>query len=302
MAEETTIPRMWNPQPVEVVPPRTSEVQPIRLTKQQLVDNMDALSRKQTLVWEQGLGYYKQPLGTGHTFDLALALRCTCHQAQQYSGVTYELVDQESAAEILKRKCSITALLGKSLVELLQAAPLNPTGRARILAITGQMPPDTITTYDELKAWVESNCEPKTKPGGPVRPGAPQPLNGIVVQVRFREDETGSCSYSCLNTALANYEITPDMINNLMDEGGNLNDLANEILTHIQEHAWDDVDPDMESCDYEHDDYNTSGTDNRRTDLYNGTTDLVARLRTYLQATQTPERLRQLGIEQQTPF
>jgi len=140
--------------------PRISEVAPgiVLLTHRQVSENLDQLDRKMTYVVRAGGGYLDEQGNI--TDDIAKAFRSTVSRLIDYgTGYRFQLVDQEAARAIASKRCSIVALLGASLVEMLKVAPQNPTALARILAITGKMPkPDEAKTYEDLKNWVETNC------------------------------------------------------------------------------------------------------------------------------------------------
>ncbi len=227
--------------------PRKSEVEPplVRLTYKQITENYDLLVRKQAYVVYPHDGRYY-----GNTCEPVdgreKALKSTISVLKDYGDDwLYELVDQDVAREITRRKCSIVKLLGQQVVEMLKVAPSNPALLARVLAATGQMPPPC-QTYEELRSWVETNCGPKLAPRQP---------EDCFLRVRFHNTETGHCNYSVENRVTRDYSIPHDVITQLAQEHKDWLSFLKAVEEHIKENAEDDLEPELEGQEYDHDDY-----------------------------------------------
>jgi len=296
--------------PVTAAPAEPAEkpTGPIRLTRQQCLDNMDELTRKQTYLWDTR-GYFREPLGSGITEVREESIRTTVttalgYHSNSFGGTCYELVDQELAAKIATQRVNANGLLGKSIVEMLKVAPLNLTARAKVMAVVGTMPAPELDTWDKIKEWIESSYEPRVKSGPTVKDLAPPPPNtGFPVRLSFSDVETGTCCYSVNRSARGNYQVTTELIRRIMveKEPSSLNDLRSEIHQAILDNAWEAVSPDMEwqGETEEHSDYDYNDTSNHQTCLRDGSGGLRDQLRDYIN-THMPDLRAQLGMD--TPF
>lgn len=131
-----------------------------------------------------------------------------------------------------KRTGNILVLLGPTINSLIKSAPKNETFRAKIMAHIGEMPPKDCETYQQIKDWIEFNF-----PKAP-KPKANDPL--ATLRVRFAHTESGHCAYSRSETHVAQVKITPQMIDEILDNLDNecdFDDVAAEMSSKIQEVA-----------------------------------------------------------------
>ena len=64
----------------------------------------------------------------------------------------------------VERRCMIEEVFDQSFIELLRLVPRNPYIRALILKLTKKMPGPECETFEQVKEWVETNCEKRTRP------------------------------------------------------------------------------------------------------------------------------------------
>ena len=90
----------------------------------------------------------------------------------------------EPAVPAAQRKCVFEEVFDANFIELIGLAPRNPHVRALILKLTGKLPPPECSTFEQLKNWVELNCEKRARPSAS---GAGQHSRegGIVINVDF---------------------------------------------------------------------------------------------------------------------
>ena len=163
-----------------------------------------------------------------------------------------------------ERKCSMDQVFDASFIELLQLVPSNPFVRAWILKFTGKMPPEDCVTFALLKDWVEFNCVKRSRPKPQDRSGI---SDGIGILVRFTETEYGRANYTVDRSGEDTFQVGADELVNLVQEaidaGGGLGEVVDEIASRIDEDAWSDCDPEMDSYgDYEYDEHESHDTGN----------------------------------------
>ena len=81
-----------------------------------------------------------------------------------------------------------------SFIELLRLVPANPFVRALILKLTGKMPGPECETFEQVKEWVETNCEKRVRPSSSRSTRVVD--DGIAISVEFSETEYGRANYS----------------------------------------------------------------------------------------------------------
>ena len=95
---------------------------------------------------------------------------------------------------IPERSCQIEDVFDENFIELIELVPRNPHVRALILKLTRKMPGPECQTFEQLKEWVETNCEKRARtPQGRSTRAAE---NGIAISVEFSETEYGRANYS----------------------------------------------------------------------------------------------------------
>ena len=166
-----------------------------------------------------------------------------------------------------ERKCAIEEVFDASFIELLQLVPANPFVRAWVLKFSGKLPPADCDTYAGLKDWVEGNCTKRIRP----RPQNNAPADdGIGILVNFSETEYGRANYSVDRSGEDTFQIGAEellaMVQEAIDAGGGLTEVVDQITTRIDDDAWNECDPNMDSYgDYEYDDHDSNNSGNGET-------------------------------------
>lgn len=276
----------------------------IRLTRQQCMDSLDELDRKLCyIVISQGPSvgnYWRKPSGSGNTPDIGPGNRFSVREALTTTpsdGILYQLVDQELAARIASQKCNAVKTLGRPLVDLLMIAPLNPTARAKVMAIIGQMPAPELDTWDKIKQWIETTHKPKTDGVAWQSPeqagGLPQGFN---ISVDFSEMQNGTCRYRVAASTRVNFSVTPDMMTEAIGICTSLDELKQKLRGIILEEPWSVLNPECEGDEdeYEYDSYSHIDSRNHNADIDNG--HLQRQIVTWMRRTQPPEVLTRFRI------
>ncbi len=173
----------------------------ILLTRDQVIQHMSMIKLKHGYIVDTSTNqYWKIPLGSGTTPDISMAIRDTIHNLYNTvlswggGNFRFELVDQELAEKLTRYKCSAHTVLGASLIKMLEMAPANPSIRAQVMAIVGQMPPPELDTCDKIREWVELTHDPKVKVAEAVSESTVRLHFGVRVNA-FRA-VSGRCTYS----------------------------------------------------------------------------------------------------------
>lgn len=183
--------------------------------------------------------------------------------------MTEVMTAPEPVAPVVQRKCRFEALFDVNFLELVRLVPRNPQVRALILKLTGLLPPLECETFEQLKDWVELNCEKQLKlPSS--RPSRHNQEGGIVINVDFSETECGRASYSVRRYGTESFRLgaveLAEMVQTAVDDGEGMEELLEAIATRIDEDAWSQCDPRMDdSGDYDYSDHESSETDDSET-------------------------------------
>ena len=163
-----------------------------------------------------------------------------------------------------ERKCAIDQVFDASFIELLELVPTNPFVRAWVLKFTGKLPPEDCVTFEQLKDWVELNCVKRSRP----KPqSSPQADDGIGILVHFSETEYGRANYSVDRSGEDTFQIGQDellaMVQEAIDAGGGLTEVVDQIGTRIDDDAWNECEPNMDSYgDYDYDEHDSNDSGN----------------------------------------
>ncbi len=282
-----------NPPPATAVTGETKPP-PILLTRQQCLEHMDVLKLKQCYMFYNSSGeYWKSPPGSGTTALLENRARVTVNQAVSLisTGTVIELIDQELAAEIFN-SVLVVQILGQHLVDLLKLTPLNPTARAKVMAVMGQMPPTEADTWDKLQDWVKETHKLKAAS----TPAAPQKKPEFTIALQFRDVETGGCHYSVTRNGESNESVSLQDIARIIEEKDC--DGVDRLVSELVEYVKEDVEtPDMDwGDDCEYDDHDANDTTDFDVSCRHSRDRIAAQLTQYLQANAPAETLRRLGL------
>jgi len=164
----------------------------------------------------------------------------------------------------VERKCTIEEVFEASFIELLKLVPANPFVRAWVLKFTGKQPPTECETFEALKTWVECNCVKRVR----AKPqGSPQADDGIGILVHFSETEYGRANYSVDRSGEDTFQIGAEellaMVQEAIDADGGLGEVVDQIASRIDDDAWNECDPNLDSYgDYEYDEHDSNDSGN----------------------------------------
>ena len=178
------------------------------------------------------------------------------------------------AVPVVRRKCVFEAVFDVNFRELVQLVPRNPQVRALILKLTGKLPPPECETFEQLKEWVELNCEKRLKPS-PAPTSRHHPEGGIVITVDFSETECGRASYSVRRYGTESFRVGAvellEIVRTALDDGDGMDEVVEAIASKIDDDAWSQCDPSMDdSGDYDYSDHESSETDDSETSFSRG--------------------------------
>lgn len=165
-----------------------------------------------------------------------------------------------------ERKCTLEEVFEPGFIELMQLVPLNSFVRALILKLTGKMPEPDCKTFDQLKDWIELNCEKRAKPTTG-RNGMRAVSGGIRINVEFSESENGRAYYSVSRSGDDEFcvgaEDLMQMVQDAIEAGGGIGEVVDAVAGKIDDDAWSQCEPDMDHYgDYDYTDHDsTDSTD-----------------------------------------
>ena len=90
-------------------------------------------------------------------------------------------------------RCKMDEVFASPFIELIALAPRNPLVRGLILAQTRRMPGPECGTFEQIREWVETTCEPRAVAGHQTKAAAEA---GITIPVEFSEVEYGRANYA----------------------------------------------------------------------------------------------------------
>jgi hypothetical protein len=119
-------------------------------------------------------------------------------------------------------------------------------------------------TFELLKDWVEFNCVKRTRPKTKTNPQAD---DGIGILVHFSETEYGRANYTVDRSGEDTFQVGQDellaLVQEAIDAGGGLSEVVDQIATRIDDDAWNECDPSMESYgDYDYDEHDSNDSGN----------------------------------------
>jgi hypothetical protein len=160
-------------------------------------------------------------------------------------------------------RCRIDEVFGGNFIDLLALAPRNPLVRVLILAQTRKMPPAECLTFEEIKVWVETNCEKKLHRPVPTASSG----EGIDIMVEFTETECGRASYSVPRSGSEEYRLGEEpllaMVLEAIDSEEHLDAVVENIAEKIRDEAWDQCDPSLDDYgDYQYEEHDSDDTGN----------------------------------------
>ena len=170
----------------------------------------------------------------------------------------------------VERKCKIEEVFDQNFIELLRLVPRNPHVKALILKFTGKMPGPECGTFEQVKEWVEMNCEKKAR-SSPTRTSRRNADGGIVINVEFSETEYGRADYSVHRSGSEEFRIGAgdliEMVQEAIEAGGGIDEIVDVIAGKIDDDAWNQCDPSMDHYgDYDYNEHEATDSGDSETD------------------------------------
>ena len=161
-----------------------------------------------------------------------------------------------------ERKCRFEEVFDANFIELIRLVPLNPFVRALILKHTGKMPGPECRTFEQIKDWVELNCDKRARPISS-RANRRTAEGGISISVEFSENETGRADYSVHRWGTEEFHVGADdlveMIREAIESGGGIDEVVDLVAGKIDDDGWNQCDPDMDNYgDYDYSDHDST--------------------------------------------
>ena len=169
-----------------------------------------------------------------------------------------------------ERKCKFEEVFDANFVELIRLVPLNPFVRALILKLTGKMPRPEGGTFEQIKDWVELNCDKRTRPMSS-RANRRTAEGGISISVEFSEKEFGRADYSVQRWGTEEFHVGADdlveMIQEAIESGGGIDEVVEMVTGKIDDDAWSQCEPDMDNYgDYDYSEHESSDSSDSETE------------------------------------
>jgi len=167
------------------------------------------------------------------------------------------------------RKCRIEDVFDANFIELIRLVPRNPFVRALILKLTGKMPGSEQETFEQIKDWVETNCDKRARPAS-VRRGRNNLEGGIAINVEFSETEYGRADYSVPRSGSEEFRIGSEdlmeMVQEAIEAGGGIDEVVDVVAGKIDDDAWNQCNPDLDNYgDYDYDEHEATDSGNSET-------------------------------------
>ncbi len=196
---------------------------------------------------------------------------------------------------LVERKCQFEEMFDASFIELIRFVPKNPFVRALILKLVGQMPGSELETFDQLKDWIERNCTQRVRPM-PNQNRRRSADGGISISVEFSETENGRADYSVSRSGNDEFRIGAEdlieIVQEVIEAGGSMDEVVDMIAGKIDDDAWNECDPEMDSYgDYNYSEHESSDSSDSETNYSRN--DIRSAVRTFLQE-QRPELMAEL--------
>lgn len=168
-------------------------------------------------------------------------------------------------SEVITLKCKIEEVFDQCFIELLRMVPRNPYVRALILKITGKMPGQECETFDQIKEWVEMNCEKRKTTSQRRVAGSAE--DGISINVDFSETEYGRADYSVPRSGYASFEVSAEdlleIVREAIEDGEGIDRIVEDIAKKIEDEAWEQCEPEFDNYgEYDYDDHEATDSGN----------------------------------------
>jgi len=168
-----------------------------------------------------------------------------------------------------ERKCKLEEVFEAGFIELMRLVPRNPFVRALILKLAGKMPGPECEIFEQLKEWIETNCEKRANPSFQRR-GRRAPEGGICIAVEFSETEYGRANYSVPRSGTDEFRVDAEdllaIVQEAVESGGGISEVVDVIAGKIDDDAWSQCDPNLDDYgDYSYDEHDSTDSENSET-------------------------------------
>jgi hypothetical protein len=150
-------------------------------------------------------------------------------------------------------------------IELIGLAPRNPVVRGLILSQTGRLPEPERVTFEQIKEWVETTCNPRAGGGHHLKAVGLADV-GFAIKVEFSETEYGRARYSVPRSGSDEFALDADellsLIHAAIDDETGVEAVVDKIAELIDTEAWERCEPNLDDYgeyDYDEHDSNDAG-------------------------------------------
>ena len=180
-----------------------------------------------------------------------------------------EVMTAPSPVVPAERACRIEEVFELGFIELIRLVPRNPFVRALILRLTGKMPGPECGTFEQIREWVETHCEKKSRPSSH-RTGGNTADEGISITVEFSDTEYGRANYSAPRTGCDEFRIRAEdlveMVQEAIAAGGGMDEVVEVVAGKIDDDAWTQCEPSMDNYgDYDYSDHDADDSGDSET-------------------------------------
>ncbi|HSS95485.1 MAG TPA: hypothetical protein VLK33_00565 [Terriglobales bacterium] len=181
------------------------------------------------------------------------------------------------------RKCTLENVLPESTIRMLQDNPTHEVARTLALAKIKQVLPESATTFEAIREWVETTIDPSVS----VTPLERNLAQAIIVNASYSYQETGCCRYTAHSSGRRLVEMSSldlqGLINDCIDEGGDLELVIDKIYDILRDEV--EEDPPETATAYsqaDHDNYEATDSEDSTVDIQRST--IRTQLMTWLES------------------
>lgn len=172
----------------------------------------------------------------------------------------------------VERRCRFEDVFDASLLELIRLVPGNPLVRALILKLTGKLPGAECATFEQVREWIEANCDRRQTGAVPNGTGRRTRNDGISIAVEFSDTEYGRAAYSVRRHGNESFHINAEdllaIVREASEDGDGIDKIVEAVAGKIRDDAWDECDPSLaDSGDYDYNDHDASDTEDSKTEF-----------------------------------
>lgn len=178
-------------------------------------------------------------------------------------GQTLVNATAETALEALTetKKSQLADHFSGNFIGMIKSQPENPEVRGHMMLVLKVEPPRELSTFDQLKDWVEKTFESPQKPMRSNASGArPGPgVHDLEIKFDYSETELGRASYSIKKYATEIRSFTLQDLKEWQEEGKTMDQIA-EAIQELAEQD-DDIDWEDDEDGHDYSDLDPSGSE-----------------------------------------